>query len=618
MDISAVTDFPASEIGQFAGLFRGTGRVALMCLAANTAGVNTFGGCNSNPYMSRRANVPVYVALTEMAKNKYLGREFFNTALAGTQVYASSAIYQPMKSVRWDDAAWTYKNLSAATVAAAYPQQPASIGSFTCDLSGKSTAVTRIGAFVGFTGTNSGVVKVTITDKITGLPVDANLLDTAAQAVASGLLAAGALVSNGGTIPDAQKVFGTNAVDCGRLGHNKAHEVPIADENVLALGSGQYTVQLEPTTVAGAGGGTPDRTYVAYLLYGTAAMSHLDTGAQLYRTGFVSAANDGSANDRSTLTARKTGSGSGYELMGGGHGHETDTSAVWSVDGRAVTLHAKTVSRARASGIATLVFDAAHGAAVGDLITVSGLASGAASSYNQEGATVLSVSQTTVPGDTLTYANTTIVGGAIVDEGTTADTAGLMFNHALVFGETIVFTQAATKAHSVDGALATLAATYTIDGIKMAVRPADTLSENCDVNTGTYLWLGTFWSASRATYGPKATGTKRIRQIDTQISAVLTAGGDVEVLSDRDGLGYIAFDPEGGIMTAVVSKCQPGPASKLFVQDRTPLSGGVKKAYLRYNDGGVVALKAGTVLRGGYDHYQTVRPGFANSLLVAL
>jgi hypothetical protein len=74
-----------------------------------------------------------------------------------------------------------------------------------------------------------------------------------------------------------------------------------------------------------------------------------------------------------------------------------------------------TVSRARATNVATIIVSSAHGLITGDTVTLSGLSG---TGYNDDDVTVTVVNSTT-----FTYANT---GG---DEGTTGDTGGLVFSN---------------------------------------------------------------------------------------------------------------------------------------------------------------------------------------------
>jgi hypothetical protein len=92
------------------------------------------------------------------------------------------------------------------------------------------------------------------------------------------------------------------------------------------------------------------------------------------------------------------------------------TSRTLYANGSAVTEAAYTATRARASNVATLTTQSAHGFSVGNSITVVGVGG---SGYNAT-ATVASIPNRT----TLTYANT---GG---NEAQTADTAGYIWNSA--------------------------------------------------------------------------------------------------------------------------------------------------------------------------------------------
>lgn len=603
-----------SEVANYDKLFGGTGRSVLMLLGQNIAGLNTFGGSNGAVFFCRRASAPLYVMLKELVPMRdYIGYEF-NYATLGTSFLSGMGRYQPMLKVRFDNAAWVYKDGSGNATTTIFPQTTANVGSLIINLASFSTAVTRLGVIVGFTGTSSGVVRCAITDNGTGLAVVPNLLPTATQLAAIGDIASSALVSNGGAIPDASYVFGTNVQDVSRLGANKMLMVPLAN----GIPPGSYTVTLTLTTVAGKGGGTVDRTYLAYLAYGTDTMALVDTGgspssiAELYRTDYIFPAVDASTNERSTLSARLSSSGSSRQLMGGGHGGEADTSAVWTVDGVATKLYATTtVSRARASNVATIVFAADTGARPGDVVTMTGLNAGASASYNAEGVTITGVSQTTVANDTITYANTG------TNESTTADVNGLLFNHKVVFGDEIKLTQTGTLTHAVDGQLATVASTHTLNGAKLAVRSTITPGASLSCDTATYAALSSMYAGSRTTYGPTRRGDNRIRVIDTTTSGVLTAGNDSEVLSNRDYLGYITWDPTKGWASATVWKKPPINASLSLVQDRNPASSGVKKSYLRYSTTSPFTQLANQVIDGGYDRYDILRsPNYSHPLLV--
>lgn len=607
-----------SEVSFYDQLFAGTGRWALMTLGANNEGTPNFGSSVGDSTRCRRATTPYRVMLKEMAKNKYIAYEIASSALTGgTQSLSLYSIMEPMKETLWFRPEWTYRNAAdTADIAAQYPQTPAAFKYFKVDLSGLSTAVNRIGMCVGYTSTSCGLVIVSITDKVSGTTMVPNLLRTATQAVAYGMMDAADLVSNGGSIPDAAYVASTNIVDTARGGY-RSNEVPFADSRGLT-GSGQYIVRLDLTTVHGSGAvATIDRAYIPKLLYGYDGLSHLDAGADLYRTDWISGANDGSANETQVLQAHKNGTASADQFLGGGHGGEVDTSAVWTIDGRVNEGWAKTISRARASGTATIVLDRTVDWKIGDPLTVTGLNGGLLGSYCQElNATITGISTTTLPNDTITYHNTTYVGGALGDEATTADTAGIIFNNTLFFGSEVKLTQVSTLTHSIDGLLANKTNTYTGSGAKLAVRSATTLAVDCYINIGSYDLLATIWSASRSTYGPMVGGLKRFRMIDTSTSAVPNARDDSEIMSDRDGLGYIAWEAEGGTGTAIVIRSQPPPGAKQFLQDRAA-TGGVKvnKIYRRINYASATVFKAGTVFRGEYDRYDTVRRGYSHALL---
>jgi len=259
-----------------------------------------------------------------------------------------------------------------------------------------------------------------------------------------------------------------------------------------------------------------------------------------------------------------------------------------------------TVSRARASNVATIVFASAHGCQVGDPITVTGLNAGATASYNVEGVTVASVSTTTVANDTLTYANTA------ANEGTTADTAGRVFNHRVRLGTTTAVSKVSTISHSIDGKLADKVSTLTLDSVKLAIRPVATLTQNLDSDSQTYPMLGTIWGGNRTLYGPRMGGDKRWRIIDTQTTKVLNLGDNSENLANLNGAGYIAWDSQRMWAAALVMKALMPAGGGMIAQDRSPSSVGTDKMYNRYTNVNAI-IPAGTIITGGYDRYDTKR-----------
>jgi hypothetical protein len=586
-------------------LFQGTGRVALMVLGQNAQGINTFGAMNGTTYFSRRAgSYPIYVMLKEISPNVWMGYEF-SSHTNGHVFLASYGIYKPMKRVRYDNAAFSYLSILDAPIVASYPQTTAVTKSLTFNTAGVDTTVTRLAVVVGFTGNNSGVQIAELTNNADASTVVPNLLSNGTQAAARSAIASSALVSNGGAIPDASYIFGTNTNDVIRMAQNRACTIPVADN----LTAGSYSFKMSLTTVPGNGGGTVDRTYIAYGLYGTASMTHTDAGAELYRVGYVAALVDASANERCTLAARKAGTASARTLMGGGHGLEADTSLAWTVDGVATALFANTVSRARASNVATIVFDRTVSAQTGDTFSMSGLNSGAASSYNVEGVTIASVTTTTLPSDTITYANT----GS--NESTTADTAGRFFLHKVVIGSEVKLTQATTYTHATDGLLATGSYTHTLDSLKMAIRGTITCVEDLETDgLQTYATLSTMWGGSRTTYGPGMGGRKIWADYGDTAGVRLTAGDNSQNLLDPATGGYIAWDDEGGYVSAVIEA--PGLVKyRVFAQDRSPENQGVDKSYWpRTSGNGTIADN--TVITVGLDRYDNlVSPSTINPLL---
>ena len=71
---------PPYSVGILGALFRGTGRVALMALAANTTAFNAFGAGNSAALAVRRVGPPNYHLLKEITANKWLSSALVSTA----------------------------------------------------------------------------------------------------------------------------------------------------------------------------------------------------------------------------------------------------------------------------------------------------------------------------------------------------------------------------------------------------------------------------------------------------------------------------------------------------------------------------------------------------------
>lgn len=613
---------PDADAASFPAIFTGAGITGLFLLGANAANLNVFGGCNSTTYMSRRAGNPILCFAKKVSTGSWLVYEVPHNG--STYYYAAQGIYKAMLKARYDDACATTRNTSGSPTTAAYPLLTASHQSIEWDLSQKSTAVTRIGLVIGFTANNCGVLKITVTNKDTGQIVACNLLPTGTQHVAGGFMSSTALVSNGGAILDAAYVAGSNFSDMVRLGANRCLAVPVAD----ALPAGSYVVKAEITTVAGLGGGSVDRSYIAYALYGTETLEHTASGAELWRMGYLFNQNDASANETLTVEARKNGTASAHQLMGGGHGGETDTSSTLTVNGLAVELgqSAISVSRARdGSSNATLVFDRSLNVEAGDVVTITGFASGAGGSYNQESVTVASVTTTSVANDTITYANRTVGGTTIGSEGTTADTAGRIWIHKMVLGDVKLAT-AGKLTHSVDGDLVTMAKTYqiraSVPGIPFQVDASGTLSQAIDLNAQSYGPLGTICGGNRATLGPRFAGDRTWRILDRHDAA------GKHTMNQGDGLsktwlaglgisGYIAGAPSTGHLTAVVfTRTTPVAGSIMWVQDRSPETSGLDKFYNSYKDVVVQTIPSGRVMSIGYDRYDAVRPDLINHPIV--
>jgi hypothetical protein len=664
------------EIGTLDDLTPRTGRVAVMEVGRNNTAFGQQGDCASLAKLARRAGNPGYVLLTEQSANLWIGYEVPYTAFvtAGVPSYASVHAYRPMKRIRADNAAWS---------STAYPYTTIE-GTRTIDIGAVATDVTRVGLITGFAGTNSGVLSAWLVDNVTSERIECNLLPTAPQAVRNGSITArvidtdvavvtgsitattltvtatasgtigigqkltgtgvtaGTRITAGsgstwtvtpsqtvasttitatGPIPTTDRVTGTNTNDIRRMGSEKhTHYLLWSDEETIA--GRDLTLHLKLWGVPGSGGGVVDRTYNPYVTYGTAAMAHTDAGAELEPCEFLTASNDSSANETFTLSARKQGTGSARQLLGGGHGGETLTAGTLKtfVDGVEWKLHATTTSRERTSNVATLTVASGHTFLVGEVITVAGVSSGALTSYNAEGVTITAVTATTI-----SYANT----GS--DEAATADTGGLIHSHRVPLGSNVELRYSSVFTHTIDGQLATNE-TRLILSDKLTVQGTATTTEASDIDTASYVTLATIFSGDRDILGPRYCGRRRWREINTLTNSVLDRDDDSNKWEALEPDGYISWDAEGGLFTALVVTTpwlfdggwpSLGGTGYSFVQDRLGATAGVgygsvDKWYIRYANANGTIIPTATSIEYGYQRYDALlSPGYASPYLWA-
>jgi hypothetical protein len=473
------------------------------------------------------------------------------------------------------------------------------------------------------TATTSGTIG--IGQKLTGTGVTAGTRITAGSGstwtVTPSQTVASTTITATGPIPTTDRVTGTNTNDIRRMTSEKhTHYLLWSDEGAIA--GRDLTLHLKLWGVPGSGGGVVDRTYNPYVTYGTAALAHTDAGAELEPCEFLTATNDSSANETVTLSARKQGTGSARQLMGGGHGRETLTAGTLKtfVDGTEWKLHATTTNRARTSNVATLTVASGHTFLVGEVITVAGVNSGAASSYNAEGVTLTAVTATTI-----SYANT----GS--DEAATADTGGLIHSHRVPLGSNVELRYSSAFTHTIDGAVATNE-TRLILSDKLTVQGALTTTQACDIDTETYVTLASIFSGDRAILGPRYCGLRRWREINTLNNSVLDRDDNSRFQEGAEPQGYISWDAEGGLFTALVVTTpwlyeggwpSLGGTGLSFVQDRQGATAGVgygsvDKWYVAYSNTNGTIIPTATTIAYAYQRYDALlSPGFGSPYLWA-
>lgn len=665
------------EITAFGALTPRTGRVALMEVGRNNTTFGQFGDAATLAKLSRRAGNPGYVLLTEQSANKWIAYEvpYSTFTGAGVPFYSSVNVYRPMKRIRADNAAWSSSSYPYTTIE----------GTRTIDIGAVATNVTRVGLITGLAGSNTGVLSAWLIDNVSGERIECNLLPTAPQAVRNGSISpravdtdvavitgsitgttlsvsattsgilgvgqkltgtgitAGTRILSGsgstwtvssshvgtgsititatGAIPSTDRVTGTNANDVRRLGSEKhTHYLLWSDEENIA--GRDLTLHLKLWGVPGIGGGVVDRTYNPYVTYGTAAMSHTDAGAELEPCEFLTAANDSSANETVTLSARKQGTASTRQLLGGGHGGETLTAGTLKtfVDGVEVKLHSTTASRSRTSNVATLTVGVGHTYTVGEVVTVTGVNGGATSSYNAEGVTLTGANSAA---GTISYAN---VGA---DEALTSDTGGFVHSHRIPIGSNVELRYSSTFAHSVDGTLANNETRLILSDV-LTVQGTLLTTQACDVNTESYVTLASVFSGDRSILGPRYCGRRRWREINTMVNSVLDRDNDSVNWALEEPRGYVAWDAEGGLFTALVISTpwlfnggwgSLGGSGYSFVQDRQGVSAGVgygvvDKWYIRYSNTVGAIIPSGTPIQYGYQRYDALlTPGFSSPYL---